>query len=675
VAVAGFGPVLARTPRGPFRPYSADMLARRAAVVSAVLAGLGLAVAVAFLAAAPTRTSWLTLAVGVLVVPAMSALSVLVSRRRDGAMVGLLLGLLSLSVTAVVAKEVWLQWLATTDDPGRWAWLVAVTAENAWWVLATFALLLLHFPDGRVPSRRWRWVPLTLVSAAAVTQVDGAIVAEPFRPPLADLPRPFGPPPASWELFALVWFALLLALVLASAASLLLRFRRADRTQRQQIKWLALAGIGLPLYPLLCGVEILVWGESHWFSAAVGLASLVATPAAAAIAVLRYDLYDVDKALALAVTWGAVTALLLAVYGAVSSLTGMLVGHGSEVGVAVGTATAALLLLPAVRVVRRAVDARMYPLRRAALAAVDDLHREVSAGGARPEQLEERLRAALRDPGLRVGFRVPGSAAYLDATGAPVPADGVPVLQDTEQTGLLLPGCGPASPELLREVAGRCSTLVEVVRLRSEVARALREAQDSRTRLLEIGYEERRRMERDLHDGAQQRLVSLGMQLRLAQRHLGDGTLDVDGLLDESVAELGTAVAELRQIAHGLRPSSLDDGLPAALSNLVRTLPMTVDMDIDEAPLPDAVATTAYFVASEAITNAVKHSEATRIELHVVRRNGQLLVRVADNGCGGASLGLGSGLADRVAALGGSLRVASPVGRGTEVEAALPCAS
>ena len=165
------------------------------------------------------------------------------------------------------------------------------------------------------------------------------------------------------------------------------------------------------------------------------------------------------------------------------------------------------------------------------------------------------------------------------------------------------------------------------------------------------------------------------MQLRLAQRHLDDGSVDVDQLLDASVAELGSAVAELRQIAHGLRPSSLDDGLPAALSNLVRSVPMTVDMDVDDGPLPDAVATTAYYVASEAITNAVKHAEATRIVLQVVRRDGQLLVRVTDDGRGGARLGVRSGLRDRVAALGGSLTVASPDGHGTEVEAALPCAS
>ena len=649
--------------------------ARRVAVACGVLAGLHLLVAVCFLVAAPNRTSWLTLGVGVVIVPAATALSLLVARCREGAPVGVFLGLVSLAVAHVVGKEIWLQWLATIDNPARWSWLVVGTAEDAWWVLTAFGLLLLHFPDGRVLSPRWRWVPATMVIATILTQIDGAVADTPLRAPLADLDRPFGPPPVWWELFALVAFVVQVLLVAACAVSLGLRFRRAERTQRQQIKWLALAGIGMPLYPILCVLEIVIWGEALWFSTSVGIASLLATPVAAAIAVLKHDLYDVDKALGLAVTWGLVSALLLGVYAAVLSMVGVLIGQDSEAGVAIGTAVAGLLLFPAFRVVRRAVDARLYPLRRAALAAVDDLHHGVSVGQAKPEQLQDVLREALRDPGLRVGFRMPGSAAYLDTDGEPVPADGVAVRQDAEQIGVLVVGSGPASAELLREVADRASTLVEVVRLRSEVALALHEAQSSRARLVGIGYAERRRMERDLHDGAQQRLVSLGMQLRLAQRHLDDGTVDVDQLLDGSVAELGTAVAELRQIAHGLRPSSLDDGLPAALANLVRSLPLTVDMDVDGRPLPDAVATTAYFVASEAITNALKHSGASRIVLQVVRRADQLLVRVTDDGCGGARLGLRSGLVDRVAALGGSLHVASPEGHGTEVEATLPCAS
>jgi signal transduction histidine kinase len=230
-------------------------------------------------------------------------------------------------------------------------------------------------------------------------------------------------------------------------------------------------------------------------------------------------------------------------------------------------------------------------------------------------------------------------------------------------------------PELLRQVAGSAATLVEVVRLRLEVARALSEAESSRARLVQAGYEERRKLERDLHDGAQQRLVSLGMTFRLAQRHLDDGSVDVNGLLDQGVAELGTALAELRRIAYGLRPGRLDDGLDAALTELVRTVPITVDLDICTDQLPDDVATTAYYVASEALTNAVKHATADRIGLRVTRSDGRLLVTVSDDGRGGATLSARSGIADRVAALGGTLRVHSPLGSGTMIEAVLPCGS
>ncbi len=637
------------------------------------LTAVAMIAAVGFVAAGPTMTGGANLALGLLVVPAAGALSLLVARRPGGGTVGVLLGLLSLAIAQVVVKEVWLIWLARSVDPAAWAWLVAVTAESGWWVLATFALLLLFFPDGHLPSPRWRWVPPALIGCTALQQAYGALEATPFRPPLQGLSRPFGPLPGWADLLALVPFVIMLALFVACAVSLVLRYRRANRIQRLQIKWLALAGLGMPLYPLLCLLEILLWGQPLWFSAAVGIASLVATPIAVGIAVLRYDLYDVDKALATAVAWGLVSAGLLGVYAVASAITGALVGGDSTIRVAVATAAAALLLWPLRRASQRFVDARMYPLRRGMRQALDRFDTEVGAGRVRPERLQEVLREALRDPNLRIGYRAPGSDHYLDADGSPVlAAQAVPVVAERQPIGVLVPGDGPATSNLLREVAERITTVVEVVRLRAEVAAALREAESSRTRLVEIGYAERRRFERDLHDGAQQRLVSLGMALRLAQRHLADGTVDVDQLLDEGVAELGTAVAELRQIAHGLRPSSLDDGLPAALSSLVRSLPLAVDLDVDDTPLPDVVATTAYYVASEAIANAIKHAEATRIVLRVVRLDGQILVCVSDDGRGGARLGLRSGLADRVAALGGSLEVDSPKGRGTQVRAALP---
>ena len=131
-------------------------------------------------------------------------------------------------------------------------------------------------------------------------------------------------------------------------------------------------------------------------------------------------------------------------------------------------------------------------------------------------------------------------------------------------------------PAVLRVIATASASLVEVTRLRAELAQALREVEASRARLVQVGDAERLRLERDLHDGAQQRLVSLGMAMRLAQRHLGNGTVDVDALLDQGVAELATAIAELRQVAHGLRPSSLEDGLPAALASLTNALPIPV---------------------------------------------------------------------------------------------------
>ncbi len=325
------------------------------------------------------------------------------------------------------------------------------------------------------------------------------------------------------------------------------------------------------------------------------------------------------------------------------------------------------------------MDRRLYPLRQAALSAIADLQRDIHAGSARPEQLAERLRAALRDPGLRVGYRIPGGEGLVDEDGAPLdPAGSVPIALDGAPIGALLPGAQPLAPDLLRAVAAASVTLVEIVRLRLEVTAALREAEASRARLVYAGDEERRRLERDLHDGAQQRLVSLGMALRLAQRHLDDGTTDMDRLFDQAVAELATAVAELRQIAHGLRPSSLDDGLHAALAALTQHVPIPVRLEVPTEPLPDDVATTAYYVTSEAIANAVKHADATRIDVCIARCNGRLEMRVSDDGRGGASLRDGSGLVglcDRVEAVGGALALRSTDGSGTIVEAQVPCGS
>ena len=643
----------------------------------AALSGALLLLSATFAFMAPSSTSIISLALGMAVSPVSAVLGVVIAGRPAAPRVGILLVSVALTVSATVARETGAQFLAGRPDAATsWSWLVALLAEGAVWVLVAIGLLLLYFPDGRLPGRRWRWIPAIAITAALATQAYGAFDTAPFRPPLQDLDRPFGPPPLWVELLGFIAFVILLTTTIACAISLIVRFRRSDRIARAQIKWLAIGGLGVALYPLVCGVEILITGSPGGISATVGIAALVGIPVATAIAILRHDLYDVDKALAGTVAWMLLTVALVGIYGLTSLAAGVVVGQGSAVIAAAATALCAIALSPLHNRLQRVVDRRLYPRRRAAFEALDALYQQASSGRAQPEALQSVLRSALRDDALVVGFRLVGGDEYIDALGKPVLAtDGYLIELDGRAIGVLVPGGDGSSDGLLREVAGRATSLVEVIRLRLELARALREVEANRARLVQIGYEERRRLERDLHDGAQQRLVSLGMAIRLAQRHLDDGTVDVQGLLDDAVAQLSTAVAELRQIAQGIRPSSLDDGLDAAVARLVQHLPVAVDVDILAGPLPDDVATTAYFVISEAVANAVKHANASRIGLRVVQQDGQVLVHVSDDGQGGATLREGSSLADRVAALGGSLAVNSPVGRGTIVEAALPCAS
>ncbi len=652
------------------------MRARLLATAAAILTGGVLAASVALAVVADTRAGWAGLAFELVVVPLTAVIGVVIARRTTANPVGFLLVVVSLTVALTAAREIGWQVLASRPDSAdSLAWVVAVLEQGAFWVLAAVALLLLHFPDGRLPSPRWRWGPATMVVATAATEVFGAFESMAFRPPLEDLARPFDGLPPWLEAVGLAVFVLMLVLVLASAFSLLSRYRHSGWLARRQIRWLAVGGLGVASYPMLCLAEILLWGEPTWFSGSVGLAGLVGIPVTLAIAMLRHDLYDVDRALAGTVTWGLVTTMLVAVYVLASATAGLVLGQDSELAAAGVTAVAAVALGPLRHRLQQRVDRRLYPLRRAAYDAVAQLQHDVSQGRTTPEELEHVLAKALRDPELRVGYRLPGAAGFVTADGVPAPPGGEPVLLAGTAVGVIVARSPQLTPELLRQVADRSTSSVETVRLRLELAGALRDVESSRSRLVQIGYEERRRLERDLHDGAQQRLVSLGMALRLAQRHLEDGTVELDDLLDQAVAELGTAVAELRQIAHGIRPSSLDDGLDAAVARLVRALPVPVELDVRVGVLPDDVATTAFFVISEALANAVKHADASVIALRVSRQNGSVIVSVSDDGRGGAHLGSASGIADRVAALGGSLQVESPAGRGTVVKAALPCAS
>ena len=330
---------------------------------------------------------------------------------------------------------------------------------------------------------------------------------------------------------------------------------------------------------------------------------------------------------------------------------------------------------------RRFSRARYDALRRMA-DFLEDLH----AGRVTPEAIESVLQEALDDPRLELRFYLPESEVYVDAQGVPAtdsPSDDrlrVPLERAGQPLGLVLHERGSRKdPTLLARVVQAEGLGIEIARLRVELRRQLNQVEASRARILLAGDEERRRIERDLHDGAQQRLVSLGLALRHAQYELDVGaTQNARATLDDAVAEIEGAVDELRELARGLRPAQLDAGLAAALRELAHRAPLPVEVRATGERFADSVETAAYFIACEGVTNAVKHAQASKVVLSAGRQDGKLVVRVADDGVGGATPVNGSGLAgiaDRIAAQGGTLRIESRPGEGTSLIAELPCAS
>jgi len=319
--------------------------------------------------------------------------------------------------------------------------------------------------------------------------------------------------------------------------------------------------------------------------------------------------------------------------------------------------------------------------------AVGDL--AVQLGEALPPgRLEQVLARALHDPTLQLAYWLPDRDAFVDAAGRPVelPAAGgdraVTILRhDGDPVAAMLHDATlDDDPALVRAVAATARMTIQNERLQAEVRAQLEEVRASRARIVEFGDAERRRVERNLHDGAQQRLVSISLALGIARSQVGaTSEQEIAVALDDAAAELRLALAELRELARGIHPVILSEaGLGPALVSLAERSPIPVTVTaVPSERLPSRVEETAYYVASEALANAAKHAHATAVSISARRLEGELLVEVGDDGVGGADAdGSGlRGLADRVAALDGQLRVHSPDGKGTRITAELPCGS
>jgi len=306
-----------------------------------------------------------------------------------------------------------------------------------------------------------------------------------------------------------------------------------------------------------------------------------------------------------------------------------------------------------------------------------------------PDRLENALRRTLGDPSLTVGIWVPEAKRFLGAGGKTlIPPENDPdrVTTSLERGGETLAVIvhDPAlldDPGMIASVSAATRLAVENERLQRELLDQLVEVHDSRARIVQAADEERKRIERNLHDGAQQRLVSLSLALQLIESTLEDapGTTQAKESLSAVKNELEQALAELRELARGMYPAILTDhGLPAAVEALAdrSRLPVELDVDLDE-KLPEKVEAAAYFVVAEALTNAAKHSQADVARIRLRRDHDMLVTEVEDDGLGGAAPDAGSGLrglTDRVTALDGEIEIESPAGRGTRVVVRLPCA-
>jgi signal transduction histidine kinase len=301
--------------------------------------------------------------------------------------------------------------------------------------------------------------------------------------------------------------------------------------------------------------------------------------------------------------------------------------------------------------------------------------------------LRDALAEALEDPSLELVYWLPEDERYVDFRGRPYelpeddPSRAVHAIDRDGQcvAAIIYDGRLREAETHVQAVGAAASMALQNEGLEAELRAKVDELRRSRERMLRIGLEERRRLERDLHDGAQQRLVSMALNIRMARAKLNEDPLAADQLLSSAGEELDSALEELRELARGIHPAVLSDrGLSTAIETLANRAPVPVEVaELPEERLPEAVELAAYFVVAEALTNVAKYAKATHATVEVARENGRLVVEVADDGVGGADPDGGTGLrglADRIAVLEGRLEIDSERGKGTTVRAKIPCA-
>jgi signal transduction histidine kinase len=530
---------------------------------------------------------------------------------------------------------------------------------------------------------------------------------EDVRVPLSS--NPLG---ASWlepidDLLVAILLPLLPICMLAAAVSLVLRYRRSTGTDRLQLKWLVTAasvvaviygfGMATSFVQLLTDPQ----GEDSTADLVLQMLAILSfglIPVAIGIAITRHALYDIDVLISRALVVGALGVFITALY------VGIVVGIGALIGQTqpsvwlsvLATALVAVLFQPVRERVHRLSNRLVYGTRATPYEVLSDFAGSMAGRYTTRELLprmaqtvSECLGGARVEVWLRTGAELRRDVVWPrspdEAAVAPVPmredpvsfpaADRVvPVRHREELLGLLVvtkPPSEPVTPiedEMLERVASQAGLVLRNRRLVDDL-------RSSRQRLVTSSDEERRRLERNLHDGAQQSLVSVALLLRMAAGNKDPEVLSAT--VEEAATQLQLAIGELRELARGIHPAVLTDrGLGPALTSLAERCPVPVLLDNRvRRRLPPPVEGALYFVAAEALTNVARYSGAPEVRVTLVDEGDEVVLEIADDGVGGADRTRGTGLlglADRVAVVDGTMTVQSPAGLGTRVGVRVP---
>jgi signal transduction histidine kinase len=570
-------------------------------------------------------------------------------------------------------------------------WLIVV-------MLTSFIPLFLLFPDGRLPSPRWRPVLWLAIAAPTVAVVSFALTPGRLTGAFADLEavrviNPLGIVELKTFLEVTTQIASIASVVVAilTGIALAVRYRGASPDVRQQIRWLRFVAVAFLIEFVLNGVADGVTGGNdlvgNLFFFAMFITLAVGIPVACGVAILRYRLYDLDLVVRKTVVVAAMALFITLIYA-------LIVGLGSQLfdSSALSFVAAAVLALgfqPARDRARKLADRLVYGERATPYEVLADFSGRMGDAYASDDVLPRMAQVLAAGTGansavvwLQVDNAMVASVVYpLDAAPpADLPEGAVEVLHQGERLGALsvtMPPSDPMDParhKLVEDLAAQAGLVLRNVRLIDDL-------RASRQRLVAAQDEERRRLERNLHDGAQQQLVALSVQLKLARTMLDRDPAKTGELLDGIQERAGDALEDLRDLARGIYPPLLaDKGLPAALDAQARkaAVPTTVSADGVVRYAQDVEAAV-YFSCLEALNNVAKYADASNASVTLTQTNGRLTFAVTDDGRGfdprAAGYGTGlQGIADRLDAIGGTLAVASRSGAGTTITGIVPVA-